>query len=171
MRVVVWGIDPGLRDTGIVCFTFDWSVGSRGGTLTIRYFTYSDQIKMLADISGLIGHQPSAVFIEDYRVRAGHRENKPMLELITKLRVELHKKSNVNVTALNNMGIKKIVTADLMKVLQVWDFPTPTHHQDLRSAARIALFGMIKDSELNQVLSDWFVDNVIPGARPWVLII
>ena len=46
---------------------------------------------------------------------------------------------------LPNMGIKRVITQDLMELLEVWSFTTATHHQDLRAAARIALLGMVKD--------------------------
>lgn len=167
-HLVVWGIDPGLRDTGAVRFEFD----SGDKTIHVSWYAYSDQKQMLRSVSYLVGGDSGPlVFIEDYRVRAGHRENKPMLELITKLRYELHQIANAKVTALNNMGVKKLVTADLMKELKVWDFPISTHHQDLRSAARIALLGIIKDEDMNRLLSEWFLASVSPGLNPWDIIV
>jgi hypothetical protein len=41
-----------------------------------------------------------------------------------------------------------------MELLGVWKFKTPTHHQDLRSAARILLLGMFKDPQLNKLIAD-----------------
>ena len=51
----------------------------------------------------------------------------------------------------DNTGAKKIVTRELMELLDVWKFPT-TNHQDLQAAARIALFGALKDTGLNRAL-------------------
>lgn len=47
-----------------------------------------------------------------------------------------------------------------MNLLGVWKFSTVTHHQDLRSAARIALFGMLKNEETNRLLADVVADHL-----------
>ena len=55
---------------------------------------------------------------------------------------------------------KKVVRRGLMEELKLWQFSTSSHHQDLRSAAYIMLFGMLKDPKWNKVLSsmveDWY---------------
>jgi hypothetical protein len=58
------------------------------------------------------------------------------------------------------MGVKKVVKSPLMELLGVWDFRLKTHHQDLRSAARIALLGMLKDDHLNKLLTDVVADHL-----------
>ena len=63
------------------------------------------------------------------------------------------KRSLPSVEILDNTGVKKVVTKPLMQLLDCWDFPTVTHHQDLRSAARIALYGGLKDQEINSLLT------------------
>jgi hypothetical protein len=40
-----------------------------------------------------------------------------------------------------------------------------THHDDLRSAARILVLGMLKNPMLNEVLSDYVRDRI--KGRPW----
>jgi hypothetical protein len=63
-------------------------------------------------------------------------------------------------TVVLNTGVKKIVKRPLMELLGVWSFATGTHHQDLRSAARIALYGMLKHEPLNRLLSDVVRDHL-----------
>ena len=66
---------------------------------------------------------------------------------------------------LRNMGVKKVVSKELMDLLHCWSFPTRTHHQDLRSAARIALLGMMLEPALNQVLYSYTTDTI--DGRIW----
>ena len=66
---------------------------------------------------------------------------------------------------LRNTGVKKVVTQELMELCHCWKFPSKTHHQDLRSAARIALLGMMLDDTLNKVLYTYATDNV--DGRTW----
>jgi hypothetical protein len=66
---------------------------------------------------------------------------------------------------IRNTGSKQTVKQQVMQMLGVWDFGTPTHHQDLRAAARIALFGMMKDPPLNAWLSNVVSDTL--NGNPW----
>jgi len=59
-----------------------------------------------------------------------------------------------------NTGVKKVVRRQLMELVGVWSFPTVTHHQDLRSAARIGLLGMLKHAVMNQLLADVVADHL-----------
>ena len=68
-------------------------------------------------------------------------------------------------TVLPNMGVKKVVRRPLMELLGAWKFSTVTHHQDLRSAARIALLGMLKDPHMNRLLFDVVLDHI--EGRTW----
>jgi hypothetical protein len=52
-----------------------------------------------------------------------------------------------------------------MELLGVWKFHTVTNHQDLRSAARIALYGMVKSETLNKVLYSVVDDHLV--GRAW----
>jgi hypothetical protein len=63
------------------------------------------------------------------------------------------RRSLPGVEILDNTGVKKVVTKPLMQLLNCWDFPTVTHHQDIRSAARIALYGGLKNTEINSYLT------------------
>ena len=66
---------------------------------------------------------------------------------------------------LRNMGVKKVVTKELMDLLHCWSFPTRTHHQDLRSAARIALLGMMLEPAIKQLLFTYSTDTI--DGRNW----
>jgi hypothetical protein len=70
-------------------------------------------------------------------------------------------------TVLDNTGVKKIVKPSVLQVLGAWDFATPTHHQDLRSAARIAVLGMMKDQTMNTLLADVVRDHI--DGKPWTI--
>jgi hypothetical protein len=66
---------------------------------------------------------------------------------------------------LMNTGVKKVVRRQLMDLLGVWSFSTVTHHQDLRSAARIAIYGMLKHAVMNELLADVVADHL--KGRTW----
>jgi UDP-glucose 6-dehydrogenase len=61
---------------------------------------------------------------------------------------------------LDNTGVKTLIRRRLMELLGVWRFATPTNHDDLRSAARIALLGMLKDEQHNKLLADVVRDHL-----------
>ena len=67
--------------------------------------------------------------------------------------------SGANVAAVKDW-VTRVVTQELMELLGVWKFSTPTHHQDLRSAARIALLGAMKEDVLNGLLTRVVLDRL-----------
>lgn len=100
------------------------------------------------------------VFVEAYRPRQHLSSDERMVQVEHDLRTLMR-----GATFLPNMGIKKVITQDLMELLEVWRWPTSTHHQDLRAAARIALLGMVKDAVMNGVVADVVGDHL--GGQPW----
>lgn len=64
------------------------------------------------------------------------------------------KRMGDNIYALDNSGVKNIVSRALLELLHSWSFTTKSNHQDVRSAARIAILGMLKNNHLNQLLAD-----------------
>ena len=106
---------------------------------------------------------PDRVFIEGYRSRSNFAHDAKMITAVQTL-----KRLIPGSTVLDNMGVKKIITPDLMKVLGVWTFTLQTNHQDLRSAARIALFGMVKEDEYNTLLAKIITDHI--NGNPWIVI-
>lgn len=150
----VVGIDPGLVHTGVVTFIFwphcrSWSMKSE----VVNGLDLAAIEQIVADV------EPDHIYIEAYRPRSNFKEDTRMVEAIGALKQMPH------ATAINNTGVKKVVTDDLMKLLHCWKFSTVTHHQDLRSAARIGLYGMLKSLELNELLTRLVADEL--DKKPW----
>jgi hypothetical protein len=56
---------------------------------------------------------------------------------------------------IDNTGMKSVISPAMMKRIGVWSFGQSTHHQDLRSAGRIGLYGAVKEDDLNRVIYDF----------------
>lgn len=153
----VVGIDPGLVHTGCVRLVFD---------------SWNQQVKLEHEVvAGLdsaavavwvkaVSPPPPRVFIEAYRPRHNLAPDTRMVAGVAAIKAALP-----GSVALPNTGVTRVVPSTLMALLGVWDWPQSTHHQDLRSAARIALLGMMKDPGLNRVLSATVRDHL--GGRTW----
>ena len=161
----VVGVDPGLVHTGVVRLVFN----SAEKNLAIEHAAIegkdhtSQAWDWITDAGGVskvkdFGHDPY-IFIEDYNPRSAFNTDKRMGDLVRDM------KAGLGGTLLLNTGVKKVVRRELMEVLGVWKFSTPTHHQDLRSAARIALYGMLKNDDLNAVVTSVLVDHI--NEQPW----
>lgn len=158
MTVHLVGVDPGLVHTGVVRMLFC--------PVEKEIFVHHEVIAGLnAKALQLWLHkypswQPKPIiYIEAYRPRSNLNSDKRMVEGVAAI------KAVTKGAVLQNTGVKAVVKKDLMKVLGVWDFTTKTNHQDLRSAARIALLGMLKYADGNQLLSD-IVRDYLDGS-PW----
>lgn len=143
------GIDPGLVHTGCVAMQF-----TAAGKLIVssEAFAGGDADGPAVWASAFGGQ----VFIESYRPRGKvYGTDTQMRELLSKFRVALPQ-----ATVLDNTGVKQVIRQPLMELFGVWSFAQKTHHQDLRSAARIALYGAVKDEALNRVLYEYAINNV-----------
>lgn len=171
MPFAIVGVDPGLVDTGIVAITFyskarQWAIN----TGVVRRQNPLDKID-LDEIERVARNlamrtSRSKIFVEEYRPRLKLQTDKEMLEMQSLLRKKLD-----YAVFLPNMGIKQLITSDFMKMLHVWNFPqSPTHHQDLRSAARIALLGAIKDDEAAEYVNQYARDQLVQPVRHWARI-
>ena len=87
------------------------------------------------------------VFIEKYRPRSNLHHDMDMIAGVDYL-----KRGCYDSEVLDNTGVVKTIRPNLLKLLNLWDFQQKTHHQDLRSAARIMLLGMLKDPEINETM-------------------
>lgn len=154
--ITVIGIDPGLVHTGLVSHTF--YPESREVLIESEVFSGPEVRKSGLLVAG------GRVFIEGYRPRSHYGTDDRMVRAVS----DLHK-SIKGSTVLNNTGVKKVIRQPLMQALGTWTFSTVTHHQDLRSASRIGLYGMVKDDELNLVLAD-FVRDLVAG-KPWRVVV
>lgn len=145
--ITIAGIDPGLVHTGVVAMSFDRAVK---GVWVYSHVIDGPDVQAVKDVL-----DPGAVvFIEGYRARSNFSTDQRMVSAVSDFR------KGLGGTVLQNMGVKKVVKSPLMELLDVWNFNTPTHHQDLRSAARIALLGMLKDDILNKLLTDIVADHL-----------
>ncbi len=146
MRVDRWlaGIDPGIVHTGVVAIGFTAGYQIHEAHKVFAACPGIDIAVYLSDLRQIFGVSPDSIVIEGYRPRSHFNTDKEMQSKIAEL-----KQCLPHSLTLDNMGIKKIITSDLMKLFQVWDFPEKTHHQDLRSAARIALLQAFKDPSMN----------------------
>ena len=143
-RITLVGIDPGLVHSGAVALHIDevtlaWS-------WTAEALPGNDPVSIKEFIER---QHADHIFVEAYRERGQvYSTNTAMRQLLYNIK-QLVRQAQV----LDNTGVKKVVTDDLMKLLDVWTFSIKTHHQDLRSAARIALYGAVKNDELNQLIT------------------
>jgi hypothetical protein len=154
------GIDPGIVHTGVVEMNFY----PRDREITVQH-----EVVLGTDAAAVrdwIYRVPSApgetapvIFIEGFRARSNLGHDREMTEAVAAM------KQATKGQVLDNMGIKKVVRTEVLKLLGVWQFATPTHHQDLRSAARIAVLGMLKDPDLNRLLADVVRDHL--DGRTW----
>lgn len=155
----VIGVDPGLVHTGIVMLDFD--VEKRELTVDHRVVDGLDpnMTRLCIDDMTPMPLSTLDIFIEWYRPRSGFSVDERMVQANHTFRSTLGGK------LLRNTGVKKVVTQELMQLCHVWKFSTTTHHQDLRSAARIALLGMMLDTTLNEVLYTYCTDTT--DGRDW----
>jgi hypothetical protein len=162
------GIDPGLVDTGVVRLSFYPSLKRVAISYVVapRFALESTPQAIAAWIRGeapaTTADEKPHIFIEKYNSRPGMAPNQRMTDIERALTNEMSSAVRVN-----NMGVRNVITQEMMELLNVWKFPTTTHHQDLRSAARIALFGAVKDEALNGLVAtfvrdytDWSIDMV-----------
>ena len=153
----VAGIDPGIVHTGVVHLAFD----RRRHMMAVRPLAIAG-CKAEDLPTALIGNN-THVFIEGYRPRSHYSRDNEMVAAVAQMHKELQGSA-----VLNNTGVKTVVTDELLKLMQVHSFNTVTHHQDIRSAARIALLGMMKDPELNELLADVVADKLLlSGHSQW----
>lgn len=154
--VHVVGIDPGLVHTGLVRMEF----------MPLSRMIYTSH-ELLSGPNALgckmwvEQRRGAKVFIEDYVPRSHLTSDRRMVEGVAAIAKETGGRR------LKNTGVKKTVKPDLMRLLGVWSFTTPSHHQDLRSAARIALLGMLKEERMNKLLSDIVRDY--QQGKAWVV--
>lgn len=152
------GVDPGLVHTGVVLIRFlphvreievshEAVLGPNAAAVKAWLMTYAVNQKL------------PRIYIEGYRSRSNFGTDNRMIEAVSNMRTEL--KGEV----LLNTGVKKVVRRPLMELLGVWKFSTPTNHDDLRSAARIGIYGALKDEETNELLYNVVNDHL--KGRTW----
>lgn len=152
------GVDPGLVHTGVVVLRVD----TLARAMAVEHFVIEgdDHASQVAELLDDLAYVPTEMFIEAYRERGqSYGTNPQMRELMAELRRRFPRSR-----VIDNTGVKKVVTPRQLEVFGLTDFPT-THHQDLQSAARILLYGMFKDEDLNRVVYDIVADYA--DGRAW----
>lgn len=150
----VAGIDPGIVHTGAVMLRFNTKRRSiRIATSVIKGLDVDAIVEWCTE------PQPDHTFIEGYRPRSHYDTDTEMVDAVAKI------KQRTRGQVLDNTGVKKVIRRPLMELVKCWDFDTKTHHQDLRSAARILLYGMVKSSDYNPVLTSVVMDHL--AGRTW----
>lgn len=155
------GIDPGLVHSGVVGIELNTE---KKIVIIDHRIVEGDNVKLISRIAaGFAEHGgESHIFIEKYIDRA------TAFATHGKMRVMEADLKNALTAAklIDNTGVKKVVTPKLMKLLDVWDFPM-TNHRDLQAAARIALYGALKDDRLNTILAKIVMDHL--DGSPWLV--
>lgn len=143
------GVDPGLVHTGVVSM----SMNDISKEIHIAY-----EIVMGPNVDAvnafLAKQDIGPTYIEGYRTRGQFSTNDRMIRAVADMKAGIpHSK------ILPNTGIKKVVKPHLLRVLQLEKFPV-SNHQDLESAARIMVLGMLKDPMHNRALAGRVTDHI-----------
>lgn len=149
------GIDPGLVHTGVVGITLD------NLKRTIRVRSHIINGPNPGAVAAAVD-QRATLFIEKYEDRG------TVFSTHNEMRVfEVALKSALpRATVLSNTGVKKVVTEQMLRVLGLTGFRT-THHKDLESAARIAVFGGLKDPAINAIFYQALTSYT--DGQPWTI--
>ena len=156
MSVQLIGIDPGLVHTGCVSITLYPEQGSiHLHSHVVAGLNVQDVQQWVEAVGAGPWGADRAVFIEAYRPRSHFDSDAAMGAAVKEMKQAL-----LGSKTLLNTGVKKIVTPELMKAMNIWSFSQRTNHQDLRSAARIAVYGGLKDPEINPVITKFVIDHL-----------
>lgn len=158
---VVVGIDPGIVNTGIIIYFICpqerlviLKHTAIKGCKTEDIFSF---LSMHLDV--FYANPWTYVFVEAYRPRSHFDTDARMGAAVNEI-----KKMGPDIYVLDNSGVKNVVSRALLELLHSWSFTTKSNHQDVRSAARIAILGMLKNEHLNQLLADLVMTRNTPSA-------
>lgn len=164
MTVTITGVDPGLVHTGVVAIKLDplhkrWRV-EEAAVAGVKDEDDVTQVDVEGAAQACLQFGSDHVFIEGYRPRSHFDTDSRMQAGVRGIRASVLRSK-----VINNTGVKQVVGQELMHLLGVWKFATSTNHQDLRSAARIGIYGALKDPDLNKIMTE-FVTDYLDG-KPW----
>lgn len=152
------GIDPGLVHTGAVRIII--GKGEIHVSHTVVAGMDAATVAAWAKYHALpVDH----IFVEKYDARQHYSTDERMIKGEAAFKRELKQAEFIK-----NMGSKKIISIQVLNLMGLWNFTTSTHHQDLRSAARIAVLGMLKTPSLNLILADMVRDTL--DGSPWTVV-
>ena len=163
----VFGIDPGIVHTGLV--ELNWDFHNQELRITARSvdgITEQSVIELRRCIERRMWLMTN-IIVEEYRPKSHFSTDTKMVEGQALLKLHLP-----SAKIINNSGVKSIVTKELLQLLDLYVWPT-THHNDLRSAARIALLAMLRDERANNRLAKFVeaaLNNkaviIVEGKKP-----
>lgn len=141
VKTTIIGIDPGAIHTGCVALLFN----PPKRTIDVTYEVI-DGVDVTAVRAWVETKSPAwATFIEDYNPGNYGREDKRMSEALGRLKAEFPPSDDPIVKYVDNAGINTLLPSAVLEIFQVDRFPVTTHHNDLVSAGKIALLGMLQD--------------------------
>lgn len=160
------GIDPGLVHTGIVALDLDAETKTHSihfdvvtgvplsdGRLNVNA-TVDAIVTTTVMLDGLVSRTPDHIFIERYEPRSHFGTDADMAALVRGIHARApHSK------VISNTGSKQVLKPKLMQALRLKKFPA-THHQDLQAAARILVYGALKDETLNALIYQFVEDHL-----------
>ena len=159
---VVAGIDPGIVNTGIVVYHIHLNIRTIFVYHTAIVGCDVQDIRAYLAQYAMDGPWPwTYLFVEAYRPRSHFDTDARMGAAVNDI-----KRMGTNVYALDNTGVKNVVSRSLLELLNSWNFSTKSNHQDVRSAARIAILGMLKNETLNKMLAQ-IVFSEINDDHKW----
>lgn len=149
------GIDPGIVHTGVVSLLF--LPNMREVRVEADVILGLDGPACRRWVESRVPLRQASIYVEKFRSRSNLGHDAEMIRGVETIRSCVHGK------VLDNTGIKKVVKRPVLEALGIWKFTIVTHHDDLRSAARIAVLGMLK--EHNELLADVVCDHL--DGKPW----
>ena len=159
----VFGVDPGIVHTGLV--ELNWDFHNQELRITARSvdgITEQSVIELRRCIQRRVWRK-SNIIVEEYRPKSHFSSDTKMVEGQAMLKSYLP-----SAKIINNSGVKSIVTKELLQLLNLYDWSTTTHHNDLRSAARIALLAMLRDERANNRLAK-FVEAALDNKAAIII--
>lgn len=165
MQTSIIGIDPGVVHTGCVGLVFY----EENRLIDVSYLLINDVDPEA--VRDWVDEQPkpAAIFIEDYNPGNFGKTDKRMSESLGKLKAEFPPADHPYIVKyVDNAGVNTLVPAKLLETFGVARFPVATHHNDLVSAAKIALLGMMQDKSqhsLRLLVSQVVLDEL--RGNPW----
>lgn len=164
MSVTITGVDPGLVHTGVVAITLDigisqWLVQERA-LPGVKDEDGTVQVDVAGTAQACLDFGSDYVFVEAYRPRSHFDTDSRMQAGVREIRAAVP-----GAKVINNTGVKKVVGQSLLSLFGMWSFATSTNHQDLRSAARIGIYGALKNDELNTIMTQFVADAL--DDRAW----
>ncbi|TXJ06570.1 MAG: hypothetical protein E6Q27_03520 [Aeromicrobium sp.] len=134
-RFALAGVAPAIDQTGIVVLDLD-----EDKRLATIDYTVIEQSDPVAVKEWLGQRELDDVYIENCDPHGQIKDDDPLLKILVAIQEELP-----TARLLDIVGAESIVKDSTLKKMGTWTFEHNPHVQDLRSAARTALLGVMND--------------------------